>query len=199
VLARALPARPSTLVIEDAHPPAGLGLPALPGAWAAPPGAPVEARVLRGDEATPARVRGELAAADFVEIHAHGYVDLGLSEVSLIALSPQPDGAFALTARSIAGLRLPRAPLITLAACEAARTAPYLHEPWSLPYAFLLAGARGVIAPSTPIPNSEAGAFFRALDGALLRGLDPATALRDERLLHRDASATWVDGVVLFD
>jgi hypothetical protein len=152
-----------------------------------------------GAEATPARVQGELRHADFAEFHAHGFVDLGISDVSLIALSPDGDGSFALTARVIAGMRLPRAPFIALAACDAAYTAPYLHEPWSLPYAFLLAGARGVIAPATPIPDAEAALLFRAVEDRILAGDDPAVIVRDQRLSRRAAAARWIDGVVVFD
>jgi hypothetical protein len=143
-------------------------------------------------------VRDELAHTDLAEIHAHGFVDLGISDVSLIALSPDADGSFALTARVIAGLQLPRAPFVALAACDAAYTAPYLHQPWSLPYAFLLAGARGVLAPATTVPDQAAGGFFRAVGDQILRGVDPAVVLRDQRLARR-GDAAWVDSVVLFD
>jgi CHAT domain-containing protein/putative zinc finger protein len=191
--------RPTALIIEDVRPPAALGLPELPSTWRPPDGISIKESPLRREEATPDRVRAALTEADFVEIHAHGFVDLGISDVSLLALSPQADGNFALTARSIASLHLSRAPFVTLAACQAAYTAPYLHEPWSLPYAFLVAGARGVLAPSTPIPNNEAGEFFRTVGSEILRGADPATVLRDERMRRRGPAAAWIDGVVLFD
>lgn len=190
--------RPSILTIEDARPPAALELPRLQSPSHAPRGAEADEVIVRGAEATPDRVRHELAQADFAEIHAHGFVDLGISDVSLIALSPNVDGSFALTARVIAGLKLARAPFITLAACEAAYTAPYLHEPWSLPYAFLLAGARGVLAPATVIPDREADSFFHAVGDQILRGIDPAVVLRDQRL-QRHGRADWVNAVVVFD
>ena len=191
--------RPSILTIEDARPPAALELPRLASPSHAPHAAAVDEVILRGAEATPARVRGELVQADFAEFHAHGFVDLGISDVSLIALSPDHDGSFALTARVIAGLKLVRAPFITLAACDAAYTAPYLHEPWSLPYAFLLAGARGVLAPATTIPDKEADGFFRAVGDQILGGVDPAVVLRDQRLQRHGGASDWVNGVVLFD
>ncbi|HEX2691094.1 MAG TPA: CHAT domain-containing protein, partial [Kofleriaceae bacterium] len=193
------PRRQVALTIEDARPPAELGLAKLMPASHAPRGEAIDEVVVSGDEATPQRVRKELAFADFAEIHAHGFVDLGLSDVSLIALSPQRDGSFALTARTIASLKLPRAPFIALAACHAAYTAPYLHEPWSLPYAFLLAGARGVIASTTEIPDKDAGNFFRAIGDQILQGADPATVLRDQRMQRRADAANWVQDVVLFD
>src|SRR5690606_13652563 len=148
---------------------------------------------LRGAEATPARVASSLGAADAIEIHAHGFVDPDVSDASLIALSPQPDGRFALGAREIAGLELARSPLVILAACRAAYTAPYRHEPWGLPRAFLLAGARAVIASPDAIPDIEAGEFFRAVEAQILSGTDPAIALRDERARRlATAPSSWI-------
>jgi cellulose synthase operon protein C len=190
--------RPVVLTIEDTTPPAALGLAPLRIVEPRPRATEVDEVVLRGAQATPEQVRRQLPFADVVEIHAHGFVDLGISDVSLIALSPQSDGSFALTAREIAALQLKRAPFITLAACHAAYTAPYMHEPWSLPFAFLMAGARGVLAPATAIPDKEAGAFFRTIDDQILQGLDPAIVLRDQRIL-KGSSTGWVNDVVLFD
>jgi hypothetical protein len=191
--------RPIALTVEDARPPAALGLAKLQRSSHEPRATNVDEVIVSGGEATPRRVLEELSLADFVEIHAHGFVDLGVSDVSLIALSPQSDGTFALTARVIAAQKLERAPFIALAACHAAYTAPYLHEPWSLPYAFLLAGARGVLAPTTAIPDKDAGTFFRAVGDQILRGIDPAAVLRDQRLQRHGGPADWVDDVVLFD
>ena len=197
--ARAAAARGSVLIVEDARPPAVLDLPRLEAAPRTPRTGAVREVILRGAEATPSRVQDELRHADFAEFHAHGFVDLGISDASLIALSPDVDGGFALTARVIAGRKLPRAPFITLAACDAAYTAPYLHEPWSLPYAFLLAGARGVLAPATQIPDTEAEPLFRSFEQRVLAGDDPAVILRDQRLARGADAARWIDRIVVFD
>jgi hypothetical protein len=191
--------RPIALTVEDARPPEALGLAKLQGASHEPRGANIEEVLVSGGQATPQRVLQELSFADFAEIHAHGFIDLGISDVSLIALSPQRDGTFALTARTIASFRLERAPFVALAACHAAYTAPYLHEPWGLPYGFLLAGARGVLAPTAEIPDKDAGNFFRTVGDQILHGADPATVLRDQRLQRHAGSADWVNDVVLFD
>ena len=61
----------------------------------------------------------------------------------MLVLSPGSDGTWALTARSLAHERLPGRPIVILGACHAAETAPYLHEAWGLPLAFLRAGANG--------------------------------------------------------
>ena len=194
------PAKPPRIVtVADAVPPAELELAPL----RAPALAPIPGAThvdLRGAEATPARVVAAFAHADAVEIHAHGFVDRGLSDASLIALSPQADGRFALGAREIAELRLTTAPVVVLAACHAAYTAPFRHEPWGLPRAFLLAGARAVIASPDTIPDAEAGEFFRAIERRIFEGTDPAIALRDERArrLQRDPDS-WTRAVLLFD
>jgi len=190
---------PHVVTIADTLPPRELDLPALRTLTLAPiPGAShVD---LRGAEATPARAVQSFAEADVVELHAHGFIDRTRSDASLIALSPQADGRFTLSAREIAGLALPRAPLVVLAACHAAYTAPYRHEPWGLPHAFLRAGARAVLASPETISDAEAGGFFRAVEQRILGGIDPAIALRDERArqLARDPSS-WTRTVLLFD
>lgn len=187
------------LTVADARPPSVLGLQRLQSPSRGARGAGVDQVIVSGPEATPERVRKELAAADFVEIHAHGIVDPGVSDVPLIALSPEADGSFALTAPSIAALKLERAPFVALAACYSAYTAPYLHEPWGLPYAFLQAGARGVLAPTTAIPDKDSNSLFRTFGDQILRGADPAAVLRDQRMAHRQATEDWVNDVVLFD
>lgn len=194
------PARPPQVItIADTVPPRELTLPPLQALALTPiPGAShVD---LRGAEATPMRALKSFADADVVEIHAHGFIDLKRSDATLIALSPQGDGRFTLGAREVAELKLPKAPLVVLAACQAAYSAPYRHEPWGLPHAFLLAGARAVLASPELISDAEAGGFFRAVEQRILAGVDPAIALRDERArqLARDPSS-WTRTVLLFD
>jgi hypothetical protein len=190
---------PHVVTVADTLPPRELDLPPLQALTLTPiPGA--SHLDLRGAEATPTAVLKSFAGADVVEIHAHGFIDLKRSDASLIALSPQADERFALNAREIADLKLPRAPLVILAACRAAYAAPYRHEPWGLPHAFLLAGARAVLASPELISDTEAGGFFRAVEQRILAGTDPAIALRDERArqLARDPSS-WTRAVLLFD
>lgn len=190
---------PRVVTVADAVPPGELKLAPLQAMTLTPiPGA--RHTDLRGVQATPANALRSIAGADVVEIHAHGFVDLQRSDASVIALSPEADGHFALNAREIADLRLLKAPLVVLAACHAAYTAPYHHEPWGLPHAFLLAGARAVLASPETISDAEAGGFFRAVEQRILAGTDPAIALRDERnrRLVRDPSS-WTRNVLLFD
>lgn len=187
---------PRRLVVTNTEPPAELGLPRLgfhrdteaPDVW------------LRGVDATPARVLEAMTTATVIEIHAHGLVDLGVAESSFIALSPEPTGDFALTAADVRGQKLLGAPLVILGACHAARGAFNFHEPWSLPAAFIDAGARAVIASPAPIADVDAAAFFADVRERIRTGAEPAIALRDARQAWRDRpGATWVQKVLLFE
>jgi hypothetical protein len=186
------------LVVANVQPPAARGLVRLP-AWTAshPRGAtPIS---LSGLGATPTQVRAELPRATGIEIHAHGLIDQRISDAALIALSPDPDGQYGLTAKEIVELNLARSPTVLLPACGAARMTPFVHESISLPAAFVAAGAREVLAATADIPDS-AGLFFAAVRDRIDKGEDPAVALRDERLreLAKGPGARWVKSVLLY-
>lgn len=198
-IAAAAIASPKVLAVADPQPPRDLAFAPLDTAALTPiPGAThID---LRGAAATPQRTSASLPLADAIEIHAHGYINVGASESSLIALSPEANGAFTLSAADIAKVPLPKAPLVILAACHAAYTAPYRHESWGLPQAFLFAGARAVLASREAIPDREAAAFFRAVEARILAGTDPAIALRDARVRALTADPkSWAAAVLLFD
>ena len=190
------------VVVSDVAPPRSLGLPRLR-AWASgaqdggPAARPVE---IKGEAATPSRVLDEIEHATDIELHAHGLVDAAVSDVSLVVLSPEANGLYALTAAEVRRRRLRGAPLVILAACSAATTAPYLHEAWSLPAAFVEAGARAVLASPSEIQDSEAGPFFDAVRARMRGGEPAAVALRSERVawLARNP-ASWVSQVLLFE
>ena len=187
-------ASPRQLFIGDAQPPAALALPAL-----APMRSPAGAAALRGPLVTPARVLAELATATYAELHVHGQVDLKASDASFLALSPGADERWALTAAEVRKARLTANPVIVLAACRAAKVAPYEHRRWSLPDAFLEAGARAVIAPTVEIPDDEAVQFFAELRQRLARGEAPATALAAVRKVYVERGSAWAGNVILFE
>lgn len=66
--------------------------------------------------------------------------------------------------------KLPRAPIIVLAACHAAAVAPYLRQRFSLPDAFLAAGASAVVAPDIAIPDASARPIFDELHRRVAAG-----------------------------
>jgi tetratricopeptide (TPR) repeat protein len=196
--ARTAPAAASTqrLVVKDVEAPPALGLPRL-GAWE-PAGEDVT--VLSGADATPGRVLAAMTRAAEIEVHAHGLINPTLSEASLLVLSPDASGRYALTAREVREHRLEGRPLVTLAACRAAHTAPQVHEPFSLPVAFLEAGARTVLAATVDIPDAEAGPFFLAVQERIRAGQAAAPALRDVRMEWlRGAPRSWVRAVLVFE
>ncbi|MDY7233155.1 CHAT domain-containing protein [Hyalangium rubrum] len=196
--ARAVPgAAPARhVVVKDVEAPAALELPRL-GAWR-PVGEGIT--VLSGADATPGRVLEAMTRATEIEIHAHGLINPTLSDASLLVLSPDAGGRYALTAGEVRAHRLEGAPLVTLAACRAAHTAQRIHEPFSLPAAFLEAGARTVLAATVDIPDAEAGPFFVAVQERIRAGQRAAVALRDVRQewLRRDAES-WARSVLVFE
>lgn len=184
------------LLVTDARPPDSLGL----GHLAPYRGASAPDQWLHGQTATPSRVLTAMKTATVISIHAHGLVDLETDQASFIALSPDPNGDFALTAAAVRGQRLAGAPLVILGACEAARGAFTFHEPWSLPAAFIDAGASAVIASPAPIGDVDAAAFFDAVRRRIQAGEKPAVVLRDLRAAWRDRpGAGWVNRVLVFD
>jgi hypothetical protein len=189
--------RAKRVVVSAAEPPDWLGLPRLIGrTHGAGQGVEVE---LRGPSATPARVLAEIADATVVEIDAHGLVDAAIPEASFLALTPDADGSYALTAGDLRGRQLSGAPLVILAACRSALVAPRSHEAWSLPAAFVAAGARAVIASPTPIDDLTAEAFFQDLQRRVRSGVSPAVALRDTRMAWPAAPASWFDDLLVFE
>jgi hypothetical protein len=191
------------LVVADVEPPVGME---RLQAWR-PQGADPLRRELLGSEATPRRVLEEMRGATEVEIHAHGLLNLELSDASLIALTPDPgeDGRYALTAADVRKERLEGAPLVVLAACEAAHPAPFMHEPFSLPAAFIQAGARAVLAATVKLPEAEATAFFEGVRSRIREGVPPAVAVRDARMAWNnqrqpsEKGGGWVEDVLVFE
>jgi hypothetical protein len=197
----ALPATAATrdaLVIAAPSPPSELlDLPAL-----APVPVPAGARGLTGGEATPSRVAAAMTSATYVEIHAHGLVDLEVDDGGFIALSPDAGGAWRLTASDVRKLKLAGAPVVVLAACRAAEAVTDHLRRWSLPDAFLAAGARAVIAADVAVPDDLIRAFVDDVRGRLERGEEPAAAAAAARaaMVARDpTSASWVDRLMVFE
>ncbi|MBU8896422.1 CHAT domain-containing protein [Corallococcus sp. M34] len=197
----ASPTNPRRLVVSSVETPSLLQLPRLP-AWM--PAADSEAgamELLTGSDATPTRVLAGMTDATEIEIHAHGIVDPTLSDASLVVLSPEDNGRYALTADVVRKQKLNGSPTVFLAACSAGRlTTNATHEPFSLPAAFIDAGARAVLASTVDIPDA-AGRFFDGVRQRIRAGSPPAVALRDERQkwLARDARSDWTRFVLLVE
>ncbi|MBN1210355.1 MAG: CHAT domain-containing protein [Myxococcaceae bacterium] len=185
------------VVVSDVEPPASLGLPRLMPWSRAPRTGEV---LLRGRSATPGAVLAEILDATQVEFHAHGLSRSGFSDASFLALSPEAGGRYALTAADLQGRSLRGAPLVLLAACHANGGAWRYHDVWSLPAAFIQAGARAVVAPTTQVPDVEVGAFFQELLERVDGGAAPAQALRETRAAWlQKGQARWVMDLVVFE
>ena len=153
------------------------------------------------NKATPDAVLAEMARANEVDLATHGVIEPS-SANHFLYLAPDRNGEDRLTIPRIRkGPRLEGAPFIVLAACSAANPSPVYHEPVSLPMTLLDKGARGVLAATTEIPDTEANAFFDAVRARMRRGEEPALALRDERMswIQRNQGTAWVDRVLLFE
>ncbi|RKH50242.1 CHAT domain-containing protein [Corallococcus sp. AB050B] len=196
VEAPAVAPAPKRLVVSDVEPPATLGLPRLM-PWKGVTGAGDVH--LRGRAATPEAVLAEMEDATEVELHTHGLAGT-MSDAAFLALSPDASGRYALTAEDLERHTLRGSPVVMLAACDANVGAWRYHAVSSLPSALIQAGARAVVAPSTEVPDVEAGAFFQALQESLRRGTPPAQALRDTRARWLEqGSARWVQDLVAFE
>jgi len=104
-----------------------------------------------------------------------------------------------LTAGDLRGAKLD-GPVVVLAACRSAQLAPYLHRRWTLPDAFLAAGARAVIATDVDVPDAAAGAVFGELRARITGGEAPAAAVAAVRAaaVARDP-ASWVARIAVFE
>jgi len=170
----------------------------LPAPRSAPP-RPGELQ-LEGQAATPARVLEAMRTASLVELHAHGLLSPGAADASYLALSPEADGRFALTAADVRKARLEGHPLVLLSACHTGETTPVLDEGHGLARAFIEAGARAVLVTASPIPDGELEPFFHPLLERIQSGEAAAAALRDARVArHSTHGPSWTDSVVLFE
>ncbi|HEX2689057.1 MAG TPA: CHAT domain-containing protein, partial [Kofleriaceae bacterium] len=186
------------LAVANPEVPSDLKLPPL-GPYPEEPGSADV--VLRGADATPTRVLLAMRNASVIEFHTHGFIGNDVSETSYLVLSPELDRQYALTAADVAQVKLDAAPLVILGACYAASSSRSLEGGMGLAEAFLRSGARAVVASPDAIPDLDAPAFFAAIREQITRGVDPAIALRNERVRrlatsHDDA---WVSGVVVFE
>lgn len=197
------------VIVHSVEPPAGLGLARL-APWrprvgtavsgpVAPSGRSPRVVEIRGRQATPTRVLDAIRDATEIEFHTHGLVDLSVSDASFLALSPDADGAFALTAGMLKTETLRARPIVTLGACRAGRTALYLHESWSLPLAFLQAGARLVIASEQPLPDAASAKFLESVRARIQAGESPARAVHAERMVWANTDrGAWANSVIVF-
>ncbi|NJO56120.1 MAG: hypothetical protein HC834_06940 [Rhodospirillales bacterium] len=134
--------------------------------------------MLRGLEVTPIRVLAKLRVASRAFLFAQGVCHEG---ASALALTPDPAGE-KLTAALVRQQTLAGRPVIFLSRVPVAQHLGDLEEPWSLPSAFIEAGASLVITASQGEDDQAlleaVGRIAKALDG----GKTAAQAVAEERL-----------------
>src|SRR5262249_62055920 len=124
-----------------------------------------------GAQATPARVLSQLESADLVNFEVHGLIDSSVPDGAVLVLSEDADHSYSLSAAQLGELRLSRRPIVMLGACRAAAPSTFRAEPWSLPRSLVQAGAQGVYASLSDLPDQEVGEFFRQLTTRLDSGI----------------------------
>lgn len=186
------------LSVSDVELPPGMDLQHLP-SWTPSVGPNTRHITRSGADATPSRVLAAMKDATEIDVMAHGVIS-ERSDASYLFLSPERNQR-ELMASQVRGIRLRGAPFVVLAACHAAHTSYTLHEPLSLPAAFIQAGARGVLAATEQIPGQAANRFFNQVRERMHAGVPPAIALRDVRArwLEEDPKQTWLSSILLFE
>jgi CHAT domain-containing protein len=150
-----------------------------------------QADVYVGADASTERLREDLRRYSIVHLATHGAVDASDPSRSglVLATAGHDDDGF-LSVPEVLDLDLD-ADLVVLSACDTARGAVRRGEGvQSLAWAFLYAGARGVIATLWQVDDRETEVAMREFyRGLRQRGLDAGASLQQARLMLRHAAA----------
>lgn len=141
-----------------------------------------DAEILVGARATGAALRAGTPGPAYVHIACHGLYRPANPLFSSLRLA---DGWS--TAAQVLDLDL-RGALVTLSACESGRSDEERPEPVGLAWAFLAAGASGVIVSQWLVDDAVTQQLMVELYTGLAVGRSPARALRDAQLVTRAAN-----------
>ncbi len=148
------------------------------------------------EQATTRGILDRIASVDVIHFAGHGSSrnDAGLGATVLVTYDEKGEGT--LTTRQIESLKLTRAPVVVLAACNTGRGEVRWSEgTLSVARAFLAAGAPAVVATLWQIDDEQSAKFFPRLHEYLARGLPVSEALRATQLDFIRGSgatpATW--------
>lgn len=138
------------------------------------------------------RLEAAFRQASVVHLATHAYGPREGREAGLV-LGTEGDGV--LGADDVQRLGL-RAPVVVLAACRSAEQDKEEPGSSSIAQAFLDAGSGAVIASLWPVDDQQSSIMFLQFHKQLLRGKNPAQALRAAQLALRDqfgssAQGTW--------
>jgi len=143
---------------------------------------PADTTVLSGNAATPeSYLQSDPGQFSFIHFVAHATSSRMRPLESAVVLSKQGD-SFKLYGREIVQHPL-KAQLVTISACHGAGSRNYAGEGLvGLSWAFLRAGARGVIAALWDVNDASTATLMDRLYGEMSEGKNPAVALRDAKL-----------------
>ena len=147
------------------------------------------ARVLLAREASESALRREAPRAEVIHIASHGIANQRMPGLSGIILADEPDRADSsadgmLQAQEVIRMKLPRASLVVLSACQTWLGRNYRGEGMvGLARAFIAAGAPMVIASLWPVKTEETEELMRSFHQSRTQeGLSTAQALRSAQL-----------------
>jgi CHAT domain-containing protein/tetratricopeptide (TPR) repeat protein len=143
---------------------------------------PTETKILSGHDATPgAYLESKPEQFAFIHFVAHGVSSNARPFESAVVLTQQGD-SYKLYGRDVMKHRL-NAELVTVSACHGVGTRNYSEEGLvGLSWAFLRAGAHGVIAALWDVNDASTAQLMDRFYGEMSKGKDVATALRDAKL-----------------
>ena len=143
---------------------------------------PADTTVLSGNAATPeSYLQSRPGQFSFIHFVAHATSSRMRPLESAVVLSKQGD-SFKLYGREIVQHPL-KAQLVTISACHGVGSRNYSGEGLvGLSWAFLRAGARGVIAALWDVNDASTATLMDHLYGEMNKGKNPGVALRDAKL-----------------
>jgi CHAT domain-containing protein/tetratricopeptide (TPR) repeat protein len=149
-----------------------------------------KAVVIRGADATPARLMSDAPRFELVYVAAHTLSPTPETPEPALLLAPDethPEGI--LLASEIERMSLRPRTIAVLASCSTMRGRVTAEETLSVAYSFVAAGAGSVVASLWDVGDREAPQVLRAYYAALANGAPPARALRNAQIacLHNSA------------
>ena len=135
-----------------------------------------DARLLLGSEASSQRLRAELPGPAVLHLACHGLYRPANPLFSALRLGDRWVNAAEILDLDLGGA------LVTLSACESGRPSRDSAEPVGLAWAFLAAGASGVVVSQWLVDDDATATLMSAMYACLAAGLPPAEALRQAQL-----------------
>jgi CHAT domain-containing protein len=134
------------------------------------------ARVVLGGDATSHRLRAELPGPAVLHLACHGLYRPANPLFSALRLADRWVSAAEILDLDLGGA------LVTLSACESGRQSRDSAEPVGLAWAFLAAGASGVVVSQWLVDDDATAGLMPAMYANLAAGLAPPQALRQAQL-----------------